>query len=309
MMRVRAHWWMYRNARDALQLFENHEKSTIEAILLKGLASHHENDIVGALLRIPKHSLLLYMHAYQALIWNKVVSRRIEQFGDKVLVGDLVELPEGVDGNLLSESNGEFSTGIWSIKRLWDAYPTMKGTSRPEERRPPSGCMDPCLVLRVANSKQNRPYKTLQVSHQEKNIPPTDLRALILPESTRPEHEPDEYPFARSHTCGEGDCCQPAHICWEQPNINNGRKRCRKFATYYERSSSSPYRHTSPGPWDGKVPTGAQLNSWFEAHWGQGTTKKRQKANGNGHEDKGSGGPFLGCPHQPTCIKYSNVRS
>ena len=112
MMRVRAHWWMYRNANDALRLFENHKKSSIEAILLKGLVSHHENDIVGALLRIPKHSLLLYMHAYQALIWNKVVSRRIEQFGDEVLVGDLVQLPEGVEGNLSSESNGDFSTGM-----------------------------------------------------------------------------------------------------------------------------------------------------------------------------------------------------
>ena len=114
-------------------------------------------------------------------------------------------------------------------------------------RRPPSGCMDPCFVLRVANSKQE---KALRVSHPEKLFPPTDLRALILPESTRPEQEPGQKPFARSHICGEMNCCQPAHICWEQPKVNNGRKRCRLFAVYYQRSCSSQYRHTYPGMWD-----------------------------------------------------------
>ena len=43
------------------------------------------------------------MHAYQALVWNKVVTRRIDKFGDKVLVGDIVRMPEGTMGNLVSE--------------------------------------------------------------------------------------------------------------------------------------------------------------------------------------------------------------
>lgn len=32
----------------------------------------------------------MYLHSYQSLLWNKVVSRRIKEFGLKPLVGDLV---------------------------------------------------------------------------------------------------------------------------------------------------------------------------------------------------------------------------
>ena len=33
----------------------------------------------------------MYVHAYQSLVWNKVVSERIKRFGDKVLIGDFVQ--------------------------------------------------------------------------------------------------------------------------------------------------------------------------------------------------------------------------
>ena len=123
MRRARAHWWMYRNAKDALRLLENERISSIEGILLKGLSQHHENDIIGALLRLPKHSLLLYMHAYQALVWNKVVTRRINKFGDKVLVGDIVRMPEGKLGNLLSDDNIDQSTaGKLFLKLIFQLY-------------------------------------------------------------------------------------------------------------------------------------------------------------------------------------------
>ena len=32
----------------------------------------------------------MYLHSYQSYIWNKVVSRRIQEFGLKPIVGDLI---------------------------------------------------------------------------------------------------------------------------------------------------------------------------------------------------------------------------
>lgn len=33
---------------------------------------------------------LLYIHAFQAFIWNSIISRRVKEFGLKPIVGDLV---------------------------------------------------------------------------------------------------------------------------------------------------------------------------------------------------------------------------
>ena len=48
----------------------------------------------------------LYIHAYQSYIWNKVVSRRFETFGKKVLIGDLYMNNEG-KVEVVNESNIE----------------------------------------------------------------------------------------------------------------------------------------------------------------------------------------------------------
>ena len=52
--------------------------------------------------RIPRNARWLYLHAYQALVWNKAVSKRFDKFGNAVLVGDLVMLPKGEQGNAVA---------------------------------------------------------------------------------------------------------------------------------------------------------------------------------------------------------------
>ncbi|XP_014484628.1 PREDICTED: pseudouridylate synthase 7 homolog [Dinoponera quadriceps] len=62
----------------------------IEARLLKGLWISGNKDPIGALDSIPRNIRLMYMHAYQSFVWNRIVSRRIKRFGADVIVGDLV---------------------------------------------------------------------------------------------------------------------------------------------------------------------------------------------------------------------------
>eukprot|EP00428_Durinskia_dybowskii_P068102 CAMPEP_0170408230 /NCGR_PEP_ID=MMETSP0117_2-20130122/28678_1 /TAXON_ID=400756 /ORGANISM="Durinskia baltica, Strain CSIRO CS-38" /LENGTH=672 /DNA_ID=CAMNT_0010665547 /DNA_START=17 /DNA_END=2035 /DNA_ORIENTATION=- len=53
-------------------------------------------DFMSAYAGIPKNARLICAHAYQSYLWNKATSRRLQLYGSKVIVGDLVEV-ETVD--------------------------------------------------------------------------------------------------------------------------------------------------------------------------------------------------------------------
>lgn len=66
-------------------------KFSAEACLVRHLSrSDHRNDYLGALQTISRNLRLMYVHAYQSLVWNIAVSARWKAHGDKVLPGDLV---------------------------------------------------------------------------------------------------------------------------------------------------------------------------------------------------------------------------
>ena len=92
----------YNRAR-AIQMFQKTGESdaaleimprrfSAETTLLQHLGRKNgpSNDYCGALCRIPRGLRVLYIHAYQSLVWNWATSERWSRHGDKVIAGDLV---------------------------------------------------------------------------------------------------------------------------------------------------------------------------------------------------------------------------
>lgn len=64
-------------------------KNNCEFSIIKSLKKN-KNDFSGAFKSLPRQLQVLYPHAFQSYIWNKIVSDRIKKFGMKILIGDIV---------------------------------------------------------------------------------------------------------------------------------------------------------------------------------------------------------------------------
>ena len=67
------------------------KKFSAESNIIRHLGGQgRSNDYLSALQCIPRALRLIYVHAYQSLVWNCAASYRWKQFGNRVLEGDLV---------------------------------------------------------------------------------------------------------------------------------------------------------------------------------------------------------------------------
>ncbi|USP74787.1 Multisubstrate pseudouridine synthase 7 [Curvularia clavata] len=96
-------WKTTGNGSEALNLLPR--KFTAERNIIQHLSSRNgksgrydrKTDWQGALMTIPRTLRLMYVHAYQSLVWNTVAGKRWATYGDKVVEGDLVLVNEHRD--------------------------------------------------------------------------------------------------------------------------------------------------------------------------------------------------------------------
>lgn len=85
-------------------------KFSAESTIIRHLErGDRKTDYMGAILQINRNLRLMYVHAYQSLVWNHAVSERWAQSGDKVIEGDLVLVEANADKLEVEEldQNGE----------------------------------------------------------------------------------------------------------------------------------------------------------------------------------------------------------
>lgn len=70
-------------------------KFSAEASIIRHLGNpERKNDYLGALQTISRNLRLMYVHAYQSLVWNVAASERWNRHGSKIIGGDLVLIDE-----------------------------------------------------------------------------------------------------------------------------------------------------------------------------------------------------------------------
>ncbi|CAG8543921.1 17403_t:CDS:10, partial [Dentiscutata heterogama] len=98
---ARQHWAENHDAKKALELFP--KRCVAECHILSSFVkAGHNKDCAGALVTMPRNLRLMYVHAYQSYVWNKMVSERLRIFGcERPAIGDLVILDEELEDDIV----------------------------------------------------------------------------------------------------------------------------------------------------------------------------------------------------------------
>ena len=157
---ARSHWWQYRDPYGALAKLGPRFYNSLEGRLLQGLKKcDFAKNPQGALDFLPKSMRSMYLHSYQSLVFNKVLTERLAQSGLKVAVGDLFSKEE--DGAEMGE----------------DAVVESEGESTSAEKKSEEAPPPPEEKGEEAKKKRSRKVEVVT----EENIGEVSVFDLVLP--------------------------------------------------------------------------------------------------------------------------------
>ncbi|KAL6449863.1 PUS7 Multisubstrate pseudouridine synthase 7 [Candida maltosa Xu316] len=219
-------WKQTRNAKDALDKLPRF--FVAENAILKTLANekqdedkkYSKNAYLKCIQAIPKNLRSMYGHAYQAYIWNRVASKRIELYGLDLVEGDLVfengedGLDEDVayvnDAKVKSLTKEDIDSGKYSIfdvilpsPGFKITYPTNETLRQVYIDTMAKDDLDPFKMARnikefslagtyrkLMAKAENLSYELIGYSDDEKPLIRTDLEILEL-KKQQPSEEPN----------------------------------------------------------------------------------------------------------------------
>ncbi len=77
-----------------------------EKKILYGLLND-ANKYQQSFMKIPRNMRTMYTHSYQSFVWNHYISQRIDKYGYKVIISDLVRIKSNID-NKGDDINDDF---------------------------------------------------------------------------------------------------------------------------------------------------------------------------------------------------------